>query len=132
MCCTAGSQQLLLYAPWAGAAGWRFIGGEGGNARFCFGDMTETAASLFGLTILDGKRESVRAEFLVNPETSFQEQPSLEQKRSCRSARMTVPFLQEEGLLWGSATAPLQGGRKKSRFGGKPSQNATNLSVGSI
>lgn len=45
--------------------------------------MTETAASLFGLTILDGKRESVRAEFLVNLETSFQEGLSLEQKWSC-------------------------------------------------
>lgn len=132
MHCSAGSQQLLLYARWPGAAGWRFVGGEGGKARFCLGDMTETAAYLFGLTLLDGKRASVCAEFLLNPETSFQA-PSLEQKQSCPSAWMTVPSLQGEGLLWGFCHCSTANGvRKKSRFGGKPSQNASNLSVGSI
>lgn len=93
---------------------------------------TETAAYLFGLTLLDGKRASVCAEFLLNPETSFQA-PSLEQKQSCPSAWMTVPSLQGKGLLWGFCHCSTANGvRKKSRFGGKPSQNASNLSVGSI
>lgn len=37
-----------------------------GEDCFVFKDMVETAASLFGMTVLEGKRESSCAAFLVN------------------------------------------------------------------
>lgn len=39
---------------------------EQGEDCFVLKDMIETAASLFGMTVLEGKRESSCAAFLVN------------------------------------------------------------------